>query len=210
MRVLIACEYSGAVRDEFIKLGHDAMSCDLLPTDAPGPHYQGDVFDIINDGWDMMIAHPPCTFLSKAGARWLYPTAGNLDQTRFLQGMNAKGFFIKLFNAPIEFICLENPTPLKIFNLPEPSQVIQPFEFGHPYSKRTLLWLKNLPQLRNTKKINNYTPFLPSNTGGAKRNQKHSRGTAKNWKEASTTFEGIAKAMADQWSQPQMIQTKLL
>jgi hypothetical protein len=209
MKVLIACEYSGAVRDQFIKLGHDAMSCDLLPTDAPGPHYQGDVFDIINDGWDMMIAHPPCTFLSKAGARWLYPTAGNLDQTRFLQGMNAKEFFIKLFNAPIKFICLENPTPLKIFKLPEPSQVIQPFEFGHPYSKRTLLWLKNLPQLQTTKKINNYTPFLPSNTGGAKRNQKHSRGTAKNWKEASTTFEGVAKAMAEQWSQPQTVQTKL-
>ena len=210
MRVLIACEYSGAVRDEFIKLGHDAMSCDLLPTDVPGPHYEGDVFDIINDGWDMMIAHPPCTFLSKAGARWLYPTAGNLDQTRFLKGINGKEFFMKLFNAPIQFICLENPTPLKIFKLPEPSQVIQPFEFGHPYSKRTLLWLKNLPPLRNTKKLNNYTPFLPSNTGGAKRNQKHSRGTAKNWKEASTTFEGVAKAMAEQWSEPQMIQTKLL
>jgi hypothetical protein len=200
MRVLIACEYSGIVRDEFIKLGHDAVSCDLLPTDVKGPHYQGDVFDIINHGWDLLIAHPPCTYLSKAGARWLYPTAGNLNNERFLLGLSGKEFLLKLLNCNIKHICIENPTPLKIFNLPSPAQIIQPYQFGHPYSKRTLFWLKNLPALQHTEILKVYSPFLPSNTGGAKRNQQHSRGTAKNWKESSTTFKGVAQAMAEQWT----------
>ena len=208
MRVLVACEYSGAVRDEFIKLGHDAMSCDLLPTDVQGPHYQGDVFDIINDGWDLMIAHPPCTYISRAGARWMYQN-NQVNKKRLSQALDAKDFFMRLYNADIEKIALENPTPLQILKMPLPSQAIQPYYFGHPFSKRTLLWLKNLPLLRPTNILNEYTPFLPSNTGGAKRGQKTNRGTAKNWKESSTTFKGIAKAMADQWSKPGLIQSKL-
>ena len=209
MRVLVACEYSGAVRDEFIKLGHDAMSCDLLPTDVPGPHYEGDVFDIINDGWDLMIAHPPCTFISRARARWMYQN-NNINKNRLVKALEAKDFFMRLYNADIEKIAIENPTPLKILNMPLPSQAIQPYEFGHPFSKRTLLWLKNLPLLKPTNILNEYTPFLPSNTGGAKRGQKTHKGTAKNWKESSTTFQGIAKAMADQWSKPGLIQLKLI
>ena len=147
-----------------------------------------------------MIAHPPCTYMSKAGARWMYPTAGNLSQERYALAMDAKDFFLKMLNAPIEHIAVENPTPLKVVGLPEHTQGIQPYQFGHHYSKKTLLWLKNLPELVHTDVKTEYTPYLPSNTGGAKRGQKFSRGTSKNAKESSKTFEGVAKAMADQWS----------
>lgn len=198
MRVLVACEYSGRVRDAFAKLGHDATSCDLLPTESEGKHYTGNVFDIINDGWDLMIAHPPCTYLSRAGARWLHG-GGKINQERYEQGLNGKDFFLKLMNAPIKQICLENPTPLKIYKLPKHTQAIQPFEFGEPYSKRTLLWMKNLPPLKPTKIIKDYKPFLPSNTGGKKLGQKYSFGIARNATESSRTFEGIANAMAKQW-----------
>jgi hypothetical protein len=208
MRVLIACEYSGAVRDEFLKLGHDAMSCDLLPTDVPGPHYQGDVFDIINDGWDLMIAHPPCTYISRAGARWMYEN-NKINKIRLQQALEAKQFFLNLFNSNIKYIALENPTPLTILKMPQFTQAVQPFEFGHPYSKRTLLWLKNLPLLKSTNIIREYEPFLPSNTGGKKKGQSYSFGVSKNWKDSSTTFKGIAKAMAEQWSKPGIVQSKL-
>ena len=209
MKVLIACEYSGAVRDEFIRLGHDAMSCDLLPTDVPGPHYEGDVFDIINDGWDLMIAHPPCTFISKAGARWMYQN-NQINKIRLQQALEAKEFFLKLYHSNIKHIALENPTPLKILKMPQYSQAIQPYEFGHPYSKRTLLWLKNLPLLKSTKIIHDYQPFLPSNTGGKKKGQSYNFGISKNWKESSTTFKGVAEAMAQQWTKAGIIQGKLL
>lgn len=198
MKVLIACEYSGTVRDAFIKAGHDALSCDLEPTEKPGPHYQGSILDIIDKGWDMMIAHPPCTYLSRAGARWLHK-AGSIDPDRYQKGLEAKAFWEAMFNANIKRIAVENPTPLKLFGLPTPHQVVQPFEFGHPYSKRTLLWLKNLPPLMPTNIITNHTPFLPSNTGGKKRGQAFSRGVAKNAVESSRTFQGIADAMANQW-----------
>ena len=198
MKVLVACEYSGAVRDAFRAKGHDAMSCDLLPTETPGPHYQGDVCDVLNDGWDLMIAHPPCTYLSRAGARWLHG-GGNINLERLAQGMKAKAFFLSLLNAPIPKIAIENPTPLKIFQLPVNTQAIQPYEFGHPYSKRTLLWLKGLPPLVPTKVMPSWVPYLPSNTGGAKRGQKATKGIAKDWKESSRTFLGIAAAMAEQW-----------
>ena len=200
MRVLIACEFSGRVRDAFIAKGHDAMSCDLLPSETPGPHYQGDVLDILNDGWDLMIAHPPCTYLSKAGARWLHG-GGKINQERYELGLNAKELFLQLLNSSIPMIALENPTPLKIYKLPKQSQVIQPYEFGHPYSKRTLLWLKNLPPLVPTNILNEYKPFLPSNVGGKKRGQKYSFGVARNAKESSVTFQGIADAMAEQWGE---------
>ena len=198
MKVLIACEFSGRVRDAFIAKGHDAVSCDLLPTETPGPHYQGNVFDVINDGWDLMIAHPPCTYLSKAGARWLYG-GGKIDKERYELGLKAKELFLRLLNSGVPRTAIENPTPLKIYELPEHSQAIQPYEFGHPYSKRTLLWLKNLPQLVPTNILNEYKPFLPSNVGGKKRGQSYSFGVARNAKESSTTFQGIADAMAEQW-----------
>ena len=198
MKVLVACEYSGTVRDAFIKLGHEAMSCDLLPTDIPGPHYQGSVFNIIDQGWDLLIAHPPCTYLSRAGARWTYK-GGKLNEERYLDGLRAKHFFMRLLNADCPRIAVENPTPMKAFYLPNHSQVVQPYQFGHPYSKRTLLWLKNLPQLVPTNVLADFTPYLPSNTGGKKRGQSYSRGTSKNWKQSAKTFQGIADAMAEQW-----------
>ena len=198
MRVLIACEFSGRVRDAFLENGHDAISCDLLPTESSGPHYQGDINDILGGEWDLMIAHPPCTYLSRAGARWLYPK-GILNQERYEKGLKAKEFFMKLFNANIPRISIENPTPFKIFELPKPSQVIQPYMFGHPFSKRTLLWLKNLPKLKPTKIIDKHSPFLPSNTGGKKKGQKYSFGVVQTSKDASITFHGIADAMAKQW-----------
>jgi hypothetical protein len=198
MRVLVACEYSGTVRDAFLKAGHDAMSCDLLPTDVPGPHYQGDVFDVINNGWDMVIAHPPCTYLSRAGARWTYE-GGKLNDYRYGKGLLAKDFFLKLLNVDCSYVAIENPTPMKVFRLPAYSQVVQPYQFGHPFSKRTLLWLKNLPRLIPTNVLEDFTPYLPSNTGGKKRGQSFSRGTSKNWKQSAKTFQGIADAMAAQW-----------
>jgi len=198
VRVLVACEFSGRVRDAFLKRGHDTISCDLLPTESPGSHYQGDVFDIIDDGWDLMIAHPPCTYLSKAGARWLHQ-GGTINKQRYEKGLEAKEFFLKLLNANIPRIAIENPTPLKIYELPKHNQTIQPYMFGHPFSKRTLLWLKNLPKLKPTEVIKNYFPFLPSNTGGKKRGQQYSFGVSKSSKESSTTFKGVADAMAEQW-----------
>lgn len=199
MRVLVACEYSGKVREAFRARGHDAWSCDLLPSDDDSPfHIQGDVLPLLGQGWDLMIAHPPCTYLSRAGARWLHK-GGEIDQERLAKGMSGKEFLLALLNAPIPKIAVENPTPLKIFGLPEPTQAIQPYQFGHPFSKRTLLWLKNLPPLEPTNVLSEYRPFLPSNTGGAKRGQKATRGVAKDWKEASTTFSGVAAAMAEQW-----------
>ena len=198
MRVLVACEYSGIVRDAFAKLGHDAWSCDILPTESEGNHIQDDVLKHLDNGWDLMIAHPPCTYLSNAGARFLYPK-GILNDERYKKGMIAKDFFMKLYNAPIKYICIENPISSKIFNLPKHSQTIQPYEFGHPYSKATRLWLKNLPVLKATKNLKEYKPLLPSNTGGKKRNQSYYY-TKINAKESSKTFKGIADAMANQWN----------
>lgn len=193
MRVLVACEFSGVVRDAFIALGHDAVSCDLLPTESLGPHYQGDVFDIIDDGWDMMIAHPPCTYLSNAGARFLYPK-GILNNDRFEKGSQAKEFFMKLLNAKIDKIAIENPIPSTIYGLPKYDQIVQPFEFGHPYKKKTCLWLKNIPLLIPTDiiKISESTKIPGNwfNKGGKDRQKNRAR-----------TFPGIARAMAEQWGQ---------
>jgi len=202
IKILIACEESQEVCKAFRELGYNAFSCDLQDCSGGHPewHIKGDALEEAYSGkYDLMIAHPPCTYMSKAGARWMYPTAGNLDAKRFEQAMEAKDMFLKLLNAPIKYIAVENPTPLKVVELPKHSQAIQPYEYGHEYSKRTLLWLKNLPLLKPTDVKSNYKPYLPSNTGGAKRGQKHSRGIAKNAKESSKTFTGVAKAMAEQW-----------
>jgi hypothetical protein len=191
MKVLIACEYSGTVRDAFIALGHEAMSCDLLPTDVQGPHYQGDIFDVLDDGWDLMIAHPPCTYLSNAGAKHLYPNK-ILNPERYEKGLEAKEFFMKLLSCKIPKVCIENPVASRVFKLPKYHQVIQPYEFGHPFQKKTCLWLKNLPPLmatmyvqkqESTKVVGNWF-----NAGGKDRQKNRAK-----------TFEGIANAMANQW-----------
>ena len=195
MKVLIACEFNGIVREAFLARGHEAMSCDLLPTEIPGPHYQGDVMDIINDGWDLMIAHPPCTYLSNAGARFLYPK-GKLNEERLEKGIEAKTFFERLWYAPIEKICIENPVPSTIYRLPQRSQIIQPYEHGHPIQKKTCLWLKNLPPLLPTKicaiRQSSKIPGNWFNKGGKDRQKNRAK-----------TFEGIAEAMADQWGRGQ-------
>jgi len=194
VRVLVACEYSGTVRDAFIAKGHDAMSCDLLPTDALGPHYQGDVFDIINDGWDLMIAHPPCTYLCNSGVSWLHK-----DLKRWEKLIEGGVFFRNLIDAPIPKICIENPIQHKYAKLLigyKQSQIVQPWMFGHPESKATGLWLKDLPPLQATDNVKAEMDALPAN----QRQRLHYLPPSKDrWKLRSKTFEGLAAAMADQW-----------
>lgn len=183
MRVLVACEYSGVVRDAFLALGHDAMSCDLLPTDSPGPHYQGDVFDIINDGWDLMVAHPPCTHLAVSGARWFPQKRADGRQ----QG--AIDFFMRLANADIPKIAIENPICIMSTEWRKPDQIIQPWQFGHGETKATCLWLKNLPKLTPTTIVDGREARVHKLPPSPDR-----------WKLRSTTYQGIADAFAAQWS----------
>jgi len=191
MRVLVACEYSGRVRDAFSKLGHDAWSCDLLDTETPGNHYTGSILDILDQEWDLMVAHPPCTYLSNAGARYLYPQ-GKLNQERLEKGLKAKEFFMALYNANIPRIAIENPTPSKVYGLPQYSQSIQPYEYGHPFKKRTCLWLKGLPMLVPTQIVEErQSTKIPGNW--------FNKGGKDRQKERARTFQGIADAMADQW-----------
>ena len=200
MRVLVACEYSGIVRDAFVSKGHDAWSCDIIETEKEGNHILDDVLNHLHKSWDLMIAHPPCTYLSNCGVRWLYKN-GKINDERYKKGLKAKEFFLKLLNSNINKICVENPKPMKIFDLPKNSTYVQPYEFGHKYSKQTYLWLKNLPPLLPTSIQKEYTSFLPSNTGGKKRGQKYQiKKVPKNYnKEHSRFWSGIAEAMAEQW-----------
>jgi hypothetical protein len=200
-RVLIACEESQAVVVEMRALGIEAYSCDTEPCSGGHPewHIQQDVTQLLDEEWDMIIAFPPCTYISKAGARFMYPTAGNVDLVRLAKAQKAKDFFMLFYNSKCKRICIENPTPLKVVGLPPHSQVVQPWMFGHPYSKRTLLWLKGLPPLGATDVVQDFVPFLPSNTGSFSRGGGGSRGVAHTAKDASKTFVGVAKAMADQW-----------
>ena len=218
MRVLVACEESQAVTIELRKLGHEAYSCDIIECSGGHPewHIEQDVLPLLNgscefetmDGqhhfiegkWDMIIAHPPCTYMSKAGARWMFPKAGQVSQERLALAMEAKEFFFACLNADCERICVENPRPLKIVGLPRPTQVIQPYQFGHPYSKATCLWLKGLEPLTPTEVLAEYKPFLPSNTGAFSRGCGGSRGVAHDAKTASKTFSGVAHAIATQWA----------
>ncbi len=201
MRVLVACEYSGRVRDAFIARGHTAMSCDLLPTDVVGPHYQGDVFDIINDGWDLMIAHPPCTYLSVSGMHW---TTRGLRDPQLTE--DALDFVQRLMNAPIAKITIENPISVISSRIRKPDQIINPYQFGHDASKKTCLWLKNLPALIPTQYVEPRIVITPSGKP-AKRwgNQCDNYGqdklppSADRWKLRSATYQGIADAMAAQW-----------
>ena len=182
MKVLVACEYSGRVRDAFLHHGHDAVSCDLLPTESPGPHYQGDVQNILADGWDLMIAHPPCTHLAVSGARHFAAKKASGVQDEALD-------FVKmLLDAPINRIALENPVSIISSQIRRPDQIIQPWEFGHGETKATCLWLKNLPLLTATQIVDERKPVVHMMPPGPNR-----------WKNRSRTYSGIADAMAQQW-----------
>ncbi len=195
VRVLVACEYSGTVRDAFRARGHDAVSCDLLPTDAPGPHYQGPVQDIMGDGWDLMIAHPPCTYLSVSGMHW---TTRGLRDPQLTE--DALAFVRMLMGAPVPRIAVENPVSVISTRIRKPDQIITPSQFGHDASKKTCLWLKGLPLLRPTQLVE------PRIIGGRKRwgnqtdsGQNRLSPSPDRWKIRSATYPGIAAAMADQW-----------
>lgn len=219
MKVLVACEESQTVCKAFRAKGHEAYSCDIQDCSGGHPewHIRGDVLPLINGNvkfttcdskahkingkWDLLIAHPPCTYLSNAGACRLYPRKGQLSQERYKKGLQAKAFFMKLYNADCEHICVENPIPSKVFDLPKYTQIIQPYEFGHPYSKKTCLWLKNLPKLKPTQIVTkNIISWV---SGGSKDNygnpRKQSGTKIRDAKTRSKTFPGIAKAMAEQW-----------
>lgn len=193
MKILCACEESQAVTTAFRNLGHEAYSCDILETSGNHPewHKQTDVRNLLNEEWDMIIAFPPCTYLSAAGAKHLYPN-GILNQERYQKGLKAKEFFMLFYNHPCERIAVENPVSLKIFNLPPYTQQIQPFEFGHPVTKKTRLWLKGLPPLKPTNIVvpvhNCHEPGTWFMKGGKDRQRNRSK-----------TFPGIARAMAEQW-----------
>jgi len=193
MKILIACEESQTVCKAFRAKGHEAYSCDILPCSGGHPewHIQGDVLERLDRGWDMMIAHPPCTYLSNAGAVHLYPK-GVLNTDRYKKGIEASNFFMKLINSQIPKICVENPIPSKIFALPKYTQTIQPYEHGHPYSKKTCLWLKNLPELKPTNIVEK-----PQSTKVA--GNWFNKGGKERQKNRSKTFQGIADAMAEQW-----------
>ena len=195
MKVLVACESSGVVRDAFIHAGHDAMSCDLLPTDAPGPHYQGDVFDVLHNGWDLLIAHPPCTYLSVSGMHW---TTRGLRDPKLTE--DALAFARALMNAPIEKIAIENPVSVISSRIRKPDQIIQPYQFGHDASKKTCLWLKNLPLLKPTnhipgRSVNGKLRWANQTDSG----QNRLPPSKDRWKIRSQTYWGIAQAMAEQW-----------
>ena len=195
MRVLVACEYSGTVRDAFIAAGHDAMSCDVLPTDVAGPHYQGDIMDVLHDGWDIMIAHPPCTYLTNAGVTWLHR-----DADRWVKLDEGAAFFKALLDAPISKICVENPIMHKYakerIGGVKQSQTVQPYWFGHTEQKATCLWLKGLPLLTATNNVKAEMMALPDNQ---RQRLHYLPPSADRWKLRSTTYAGLAAAMADQW-----------
>ena len=218
MRVLIACEESQAVCTAFRNLGHEAYSCDIQECSGGHPewHIMGDVIPLINgncsfctmDGikhtiegrWDMLIAHPPCTYMSNAGACRMYPTKGVVNAERFEKALLAKSFFMKFYNADCPRICIENPMPMKIVGLPQESQRIQPYQFGEPWSKKTYLWIKGLPELKPTNIITDFKPFIPSGTGRKLGGDSYgAKNCAHESKARSKTFPGIAQAMAEQW-----------
>ena len=213
MKVLVACEYSGIVRDAFIKKGHEAVSCDLLPSESDlGEHYQGNVTDILNDGWDMMIAHPPCTYLAVSGARWFYHPEDKhlpyeerrphpLHPNRKQLQEEALDFIKLLMKAPIEKIAIENPVGVISTKIRKPEQIIQPYMFGHSESKKTCLWLKNLQPLQPTNIVEEEERVVYASGKSMPRwyADAYKLPPEERWKVRSATFPGIAKAMAEQW-----------
>lgn len=220
LKVLVACEESQRVCSAFRRLGHEAYSCDIIEPSGGHPEYHvlGDVLPLLErererefttmdgvthtvDKWDLIIAHPPCTYLTNAGARHLWK-GHELNQERYQQGLEAKAFFMKFLNADCEHIAVENPIPSKVFELPKYTQTIQPYQFGHPFTKKTCLWLKGLPTLQPTNEVEPIATWCPSGSYSHKHGDKH-RGmfTKDRARNRSKTFEGIAEAMAEQWSE---------
>jgi hypothetical protein len=218
MKVLVACEESQRVCMAFREKGHEAYSADIQEPSGGHPewHIKGDVTTLLNgycefrtqDGgfhrtprkWDLIIAHPPCTYLSNAGARWLYK-GGQLNRDRYEKGLEGKRFFMNILNADCEHIAIENPIPSKIYHLPPYTQVVQPYEHGEPWSKKTCLWLKGLPELNPSNVIEHYRPYVTSGSYSETHDSFYSGASRKGGaaKARSKTFEGIAKAMAEQW-----------
>lgn len=232
MKVLVACEESQEVCKAFRALGHEAYSCDIQECSGGHPewHIHGDVLQFLNpakhefvfspypfvsgiifdtmDGtrhyiekWDLIIAHPPCTYLSNAGARWLY-AGGKLNEDRYKKGIAGKEFFLKFLNANCDHVAIENPIPSSVYDLPKCTQVIQPYEYGEPWSKKTCLWLKGLPILHPTEIVSDHKPFCSSGSYSKSHDPKYKGASLKGGsaKSRSKTFPGIAKAMAEQWS----------
>lgn len=196
MKVLVACEFSGTVRDAFTAAGHDAMSCDLLPSETAGKHYQGDVRDVLDAGWDLMIAHPPCTHLSVSG---MHRTVRGLRDPQLTE--DALDFFRLLLNAPIPRVCVENPVGVVSTRLCRPAQIIQPYQYGHDASKRTCLWLRCIPRLRPTKFVEpRMVDGKPRWANQTDSGQNRLPPSDDRWAKRSVTYPGIAAAMAAQWS----------
>lgn len=195
LKVLVACEESQTVCKAFRELGHEAYSCDILDCSGGHPewHIKDDVLNHINKKWDLIIAHPPCTYLSRAGCRWLFPKK-QLNKERYKKGLEAKEFFMKFYDLDWDYIVIENPHPHKIFDMPKETQIIQPSEFGHKVTKRTFLWLKGLPKLKPVE-------IVEPEYYWDKKGIRHSILSGWSSKRKSKTFEGIAKAMANQWSE---------
>lgn len=222
MKILVACEESQSVTIELRRLGHEAYSCDIIPCSGGHPewHIMGDALKIINGRclfgtqddqiheiktkWDMIIAHPPCTYMSNAGACRMFPKKGQIDKERYAKAMEAKAFFMAFYNADCERIAIENPVPLSVVGLPKKSQVIQPYEYGHPYTKKTYLWLKGLPNLAPTNIVEPLGPYVCGNAEIWKKQAATGvvYGKEKSAKHRSKTFHGWAVAMAEQWAGP--------
>jgi len=209
MRILVACEESQAITKEFRELGHEAFSCDLLPCSGGHPewHYQQDVFEVIDKGWDMMIAHPPCTFLAVSGARWLYNKDGSKNEERWKNQGEALNFVKRLMDAPINKIAIENPISVISSNIRKPNQIVQPWMFGDKAQKSTCLWLKNLPLLESTNIVDKGEFIEFTSKKGVKKRQpkwyfdalKNSKTPAERRTLRSKTFKGMAEAIANQW-----------
>lgn len=195
IRVLIACEESQTVCKAFRARGFEAYSCDIQDCSGGHPewHIKGDALPVLKEKWDLIIAHPPCTYLSNAGAVRLY-SCGKINQDRFLKGIDAKNFFMEFYNIKNIPVCIENPVSMRIFELPDYSQEIQPYMFGHPFTKKTRLWLNELPKLKPTNIVEPKTSFVHAVKG-----QKSINGSVSGAKNRSKTFQGIADAMAQQW-----------
>ena len=210
MKILVACEESQAVTIELRKLGHEAFSCDLLPCSGGHPewHYQQDVFEVIEKGWDMMIAHPPCTFLAVSGARWMYNKDGSVNQERLKNQNEALNFVQKLMDAPIDKIAIENPISVISSQIRKPDQIVQPWQFGDKAQKSTCLWLKNLPKLESTNIVEKGEFIEFTSKKGVKKRQpkwyfdalKNAKTPAERRTLRSKTFKGMAEAIAKQWT----------
>lgn len=202
MKVLVACEESQEVCKAFRERGHEAYSCDLVPCSGGHPewHIQADALELLKLKWDLIIAHPPCTYISNAGARWLY-AGGKLNLERYAKGLDGKAFFMRFLEADCPKIAVENPIPSSVFEMPPCTQIVQPYEYGEPWSKKTCLWLKGLPPLQPAEIVEEHKPYCSSGSYSRSHDPKYKGASRKGGsaKVRSKTFPGIAKAMAEQW-----------